>query len=79
MTTEDRERSADELASDVAGIAGRIASFFAGATAAQAAGAIAICDVISPLLIRSSDPRAALIGGAIRVACRFRRRVRGRT
>ena len=51
----------------------------AGTTLAEAGVAIAICDAISPLLLRAPDPRAKLIGSALMAACRLRRKVRRRT
>lgn len=66
-------------AEDTLDTAAEIATKFAGATAAQAAVAIGICDVIAPVLTRSFDPRAVAVGIALRTACRFRRAVRKRT
>jgi len=51
----------------------------AGTTAKEAAVAIALCNVISPLLLRSGNPYGVAVGSALQGACRIRRAIRRRT
>lgn len=57
----------------------RLLRIIAGTTFVEAGAAIAICDVVAPLLLVSPDPRAKVIGAALRGGCRIRRAIRRRT